>query len=113
MNAQTPFIPRATRYRIVFPLRFRTAGESAWSEGRSENVSRTGLLFCADRILSAQMSIEMLLEMPAEVAASGGVHLRRARIVRAVPASPRGRQPACVAAAFELDYTHPDDPRRI
>jgi hypothetical protein len=113
MSDRRSFVPRATRYRITIAVRYRKTGEAAWREGRSENISRTGLLFRAERMLPAQTPIEMMLEMPAEVSAASGVHVRRGRIVRAAPASPHENQPAYAAAAFELDYTHPDDPRRI
>ena len=113
MSAATPFIPRAPRYRIAIPLRFRAAGDSTWLDGYSENISRTGLLFRADQTLVADTFIEMMLEMPAEVTAAGGVHVRRGHVVRAVPPSPREHQPGYTAASFDTNYTHPDDPRRI
>jgi hypothetical protein len=113
MSDRAHYIPRAARYQIAIPLRYRTLGESSWYDGRSENISRTGLLFRAERLLSEQVSIEMMLEMPAEVTAASGVHVRRGRIVRAEPPASRDNQLAYAAAVFELDYTHPDDPRRI
>lgn len=95
------------------PLRYKSTEDVIWHDGTSENISRTGLLFCPERMLSAQTPIEVMLEMPAEVTLASGVHIRRGRIVRAVPPSPRENRPAYAAAVFELDYTHPDDPRRI
>jgi len=116
VTAQTPFIPRAPRYQIGILLRYRPIGEPIWREGRSENISRTGVLFSPERVLSVHTHIELMLEMPAEVAASTGVHLRRGRVVRAIQASHLEDSPPYAAAVFEFDYTHPPDPldpRRI
>jgi len=106
-------VPRAVRHRITIALRYRKTGDPIWRDGLSENISRTGLLFRAERLLPAQTAIEMMLELPSEVAGSGGVHVRRGRVVRIDSPPQYDRQPAHVAAAFDIDYVHPDDPRRI
>jgi hypothetical protein len=110
---QTPHVPRAPRYQVGIRLRYRPVGESIWREGKSENISRTGVLFQPEAALSRDTPIEMLLEMPAAVAASAGMLIRRGRIVRGVPPSSLEDRPAYAAAAFDYDYVHPRDPRRI
>jgi len=88
-------------------------GESIWRDGTSQNVSHTGVLFLPEAALSLNTSIELMLEMPAEMPASKGMLLRRGRIVRGVAPSALRDRPAYAAAAFEHDYWPPPDPRRI
>ena len=38
------YIPRAARYRLDAPLRYRVAGSDRWQEGQTVNVSGTGVL---------------------------------------------------------------------
>ena len=87
-------------------------GESIWRDGRSQNVSHTGVLFLPEAALLRNTAIEMMLEMPAQIPAARGMLLRRGRIVRGVPSSLRDL-PAYAAAAFEHDYWPARDPRRI
>jgi hypothetical protein len=113
VTSQTPHIQRAPRYQVGILLRYRPVGESTWREGKSENISDTGVLFQLETALSRDTQIEMMLEVPAQVAASTGMLIRRGRIVRAVSPSPLEDRPAYAAAAFDYGYLHPPDPRRI
>ena len=108
-----PHIPRAPRYEVGVHLRYRPIGESIWRDGKSQNVSRTGVLFLPEAPLSRDTPIEMMLEMPAEVPGSTGMLIRRGRIVRGVSRSSLSNRPAYTAAAFDHDYWPPPDPRRI
>jgi hypothetical protein len=110
---QTPHIPRAPRFAVNLQLRYRPIGESTWRDGKSQNVSRTGVLFLPEAALSRDTAIELLLEMPAEIPDSKGMLLRRGRIVRGMPPSSLQDRPAYAAAAFEHEYWPPPDPRRI
>jgi len=113
VTSQPPHIPRAPRYRVGISLRYRPIGEAVWRDAKSENISRTGVLFQSNAPLSRDTLIELMLEMPAEMASSTGMLIRRGRIVRGVPPSPLEDQPAYAAAAFEYEYWAPPDPRRI
>ena len=106
VTAQTPHIPRAPRLDVGVHLRYRPIGESTWRDGKSQNVSCTGVLFQPEAALSRDTTIEMMLEMPAEVPAAKGMLLRRGRIVGACRRHRRDR-PAFAAAAFEHDYWPP------
>ena len=112
VTPQTHHIPRAPRYQVFIPLRYRPLGELVWLEGQSENISHTGVLFQPEAPLLRFTPIEMMLEMPAEVAGSTGMLIRRGRIVREVPSALEDR-PVFAAAAFDYGYVHPPDPRRI
>ena len=88
-------------------------GESIWRDGKSQNVSCTGVLFLPEVTLLRDTPIEMMLELPAEMPASRGMLIRRGRIVRGVVPPSLSDRPASAAAAFEHVYWPPPDPRRI
>ena len=104
--------PRAERYTIPIAIRYRSAGEP-WQSGLTENISRSGVLFRAERHIPLDTALELMLDVPAIVESDGsGRSLRRGRVVRAVASSSRERQPV-VAATF-IDLHAPTiDPRRI
>ena len=74
---------RAQRFQIRMGLRYRILGESEWREGRTENVSRSGVLFRCAEPLEPGTSLEMRL-MPRElISAEVAVDiLCRGRIIR-------------------------------
>ena len=65
---QPPQKPRAQRFPLRLPLRFRPSGDPAWSEGTSVNISRAGVLFRADKPLEPHTVLEILMELPTEIA---------------------------------------------
>ena len=74
------------------PVRYRAFGGDDWHEGSTENMSRTGLLFRADRLLPLSTPIEMLVTLPI---GPGGSEIRcRGRVVRAVPSAAPDSLPA-------------------
>jgi len=74
---------RATRFAVPVPLRYRLAGTAAWSDGRIENISRSGLLFRAARPLPLDTALEMTFALP--VGPAGRDLFCRGRVVRTVP----------------------------
>ena len=49
-------------------MRYRTSGEPAWSEATTVNISRSGVLLQTEKALQPQTALEMLLELPTEIA---------------------------------------------
>lgn len=92
-------------YNLHLTVRFRPAGETAWRDGTTENVSRSGVLFHASRPLDANTPVELRLALPighspdafSEVICSG-------RIVRTIaPSSGEARTGIAVAIShYEL-----------
>ncbi len=76
---------RATRFDVPVPLRYRSVGTSPWSEGRIENISRSGVLFRADEPLPVDTPVEMTFALP--VGPDARDVLCRGRVVRTVPAT--------------------------
>jgi hypothetical protein len=56
-------IPRAERFTTQLAIRYRTGGQVDWYEARTENISRTGVLFQGERLLRPNTPVEMRLEM--------------------------------------------------
>jgi hypothetical protein len=105
--------PRARRYVIPMSMMYRAAGDPMWHEGRTENVSRSGVLFLAEHVMKPDTSIEMVLMLPIEIAGeTAGTAMCRGRIIRAVAPVSFEARPALAAAILECDPV-PQDPRRI
>src|SRR5271157_1722495 len=67
--------PRAQRFDIHLPLRYRAHGETAWHEGRTENMSGTGVLFMASHPMQAGTQVEMSFTMPAQGSGEKGAEV--------------------------------------
>jgi hypothetical protein len=90
---------RARRFDLRLPIRYRALGEREWREGRTENISRSGILFRTPGPVELDTSLEMRFELPAgrflpEVVCTG-------RVVRAILSRSRS---APVIAATIADY---------
>jgi PilZ domain len=78
--------PRAPRFAIPIAIRYRTPADATWLEGWTENISKSGVLFRADREIELGTPVEMMMEIPTWIATPvAGATLCRGRIVRAVP----------------------------
>ncbi len=55
---------RAERFPIRIPVRYRRPHSPEWLETWTENVSRSGVLFRADRTLNPTTTVEVTLELP-------------------------------------------------
>ena len=113
------YSPRAPRYEVPISVLYRTAGESTWLEGRTVNISTSGVLVSADRVMAPQTPIELLLNIPPHATTPfAGTTICRGRIVRALGTGDRGsgigdRGPAFAAAILEYETSNVIDPRRI
>jgi hypothetical protein len=65
---QPPQKPRAQRFPIQIPMRYRTSCEPDWSDATTVNISRSGMLFHAEKALQLQTVLEILMELPTEIA---------------------------------------------
>jgi len=55
---------RANRFPVHIPLRFRLPHSPEWVEARTENASRTGVLFRSECIFKPTTRVEVRLEIP-------------------------------------------------
>jgi hypothetical protein len=67
IEAHPDYAPRASRYAIHTLLRFREKGTAEWHEGQTINISRTGVLFQADKNLPPKSLLEMQIVLPFEL----------------------------------------------
>lgn len=114
MASPSNYLPRAERFTIPLAILYRSAGEADWRPGLTENISRSGVLFRAERRIEPDTPLEMMLDLPAIVATpASGSALRRGRVVRAVPGGEVEARPAVAAAFVDFHHTPMVDPRRI
>jgi hypothetical protein len=60
--------PRAPRFPIRTRLSYREAGATDWHEGKSVNISSSGVLFEAEQRLELKTMLEMRIVFPPEIA---------------------------------------------
>jgi hypothetical protein len=112
--AARPYAPRAPRYTLPITVLYRTRGDKDWLEGRTENISKSGVLVRADRPMPLQAQIEMLLTIPADLPSPfTGTAICRGRIVRSVEPSALENRPAFAVTIVEYETSNLMDPRRI
>ena len=84
-------------------MRFRRVGDPAWHSGKTENVSRSGILIRAEDFLPVQAEIEFRLALAVETLAGESPEVAcRGRVVRTV--APSGDEPARGSAVAIEQY---------
>jgi hypothetical protein len=100
-NVGTPTLGRARRFPVRISLHYRSVGDPQWREGRTENISHSGVLFRTDDLMPLRTPIEMLLELPIEL--GGGQHVKvtcRGRVARMEPAPDASATRPAIAATI-------------
>lgn len=93
---------RAHRYPLQVTIRYRRLADQAWSEGKTENISRSGVLFSGEGALSIDTEIEISIALSAATPVTAAADLVcRARVVRTHRA---GFDDADMLAAAFSDY---------
>jgi hypothetical protein len=59
--------PRAQRFPIETRFRYRIGGEPAWREGTTINISRSGILFRAQKEIVPRAMLQMRIVFPSEL----------------------------------------------
>ena len=82
---------RAPRFRLEFPLQYRTGGATEWRSGRDANISRSGLLFLAEQPLPVGSPVEVSFVIPMRIPGeTPATVICQGRVVRqVVPADSR------------------------
>jgi hypothetical protein len=112
----SPARQRAPRYPVRTDVRYRQVGERDWHDGRTENISRNGVLIRTRHMIARHVPIEVLLALPPELGGAPGIPVMgRGRVVRTEPPSDAGAEAAVAAfiAEYIPTYVPGDDPRRI
>lgn len=114
MTPEPQQVPRAPRFAIPIAVLYRTPADATWLEGWTENISRSGVLFRAQRGIDPDTPVELMMEIPIWIATPvAGPAICRGRIVRAERPSPLEDRPAIAARILEYSLARPSDPRRI
>jgi len=86
-------------------VRYRTQDTERWLLGRTENVSRSGVLFEAEQLLDVDSHIELQLLVPGSGADGGASDIRCVgRVVRQVAAPTEGARPSLAATIEEYRF---------
>ncbi len=92
--------PRSQRFPIETTIHYRKEGESHWQEGRTLNISDSGVLFGARQAPEPRTAVEMTFSLPVEGRNYAGGHvICHGEIVRNAPPAGSSDLP-CVAATI-------------
>lgn len=98
---------RAQRFQLHLPLRYRRLGENNWHEGKTENISRSGILFQADEPLQPSALLEINLVLPPEIAGLSATEVVcRGEVVRTVQPNGGAVSPALAARILQYHFQH-------
>jgi len=101
----SPF--RAQRFNLHLPLKYRQVGENSWRAGTTENISRSGLLFRAQELMSPNAQVEINLVLPPEIAGLASAEvICRGEVVRSVAAESPAMSPALGARILQYHFHH-------
>jgi hypothetical protein len=93
---------RAQRFALELPVRYRPVGEAQWLDGKTENISHSGVLFHAEKSLGIDTPVEIKIALPVVTpAGTGSEVICRARIVRT---ETRFEESAAALAAAFSEY---------
>ena len=105
-------LSRAQRFVVQLPIRYKKIGGQRWFEGKTENISRSGILFRAERVLKLRTAIQMSFTLPAwEKGKSPGEVLCQGSVVRTVAAV--GTNRPCVAASIQRYRIRPQARKKL
>jgi len=113
LDSKHPPAPRAPRYPIRMPLKYRSSGTAEWWEGQTENISRSGVLFRTDHPMPLQTPVDVLMSIPDEVGDAGsGMVVCNGRVVRTEPPQPSDPRlaVAITIASYHLAHSSGSDP---
>jgi PAS domain S-box-containing protein len=98
---------RAKRFSLQLPLKYRPLGEQDWHSGTTENISRSGMLFRAEELISPNVQLEINLVLPREIAGlSAAEVVCRGEIVRSMEGTEPTMSPAIAAKILQYHFQH-------
>jgi len=98
---------RAQRFSLHLPLKYRLVGEPNWHQGTTENISRSGLLFEAEEMISPNAQLEINLVLPVEIAGLTAAEVVcRGQVVRTLEPEKPAKHPALAAKILQYHFQH-------
>ena len=93
---------RAPRFALKLPVRYRLAGDPQWFQGRTENISYSGVLFRAESLINVDTPIELRVALSSDTRERPHPEVFcHARIVRTVPPTEADPRPALAVSIEE------------
>ena len=110
-QSKTPGLrPRATRFPVEIPFRYRRIGEIEWTDGTTENMSCSGVLFRAPQLVRPETPLEMRFQLPAQLAGQSTQEVAcNGYVVRTVEAARPGEPPALASKLLDCIFIHPPE----
>jgi hypothetical protein len=102
---------RAERFPIHLPVRYRIPRSPEWFEARTENVSRSGVLFRTERIFKPTTTVQVRLELPPTN--GDGAHAEvvcKGEVVRVEQTLGGGISPALAVEILDYRFTRKRQP---
>ena len=97
---------RAERFQVQLPLRYRLPHSPEWVEARTENVSRTGVLFRSECTFKPTTMVDLRLEIPPTI--GNGAHAEvvcKCEVVRVEQTGSATISPALAVAIHNYRFT--------
>ncbi|MGH9493158.1 MAG: PAS domain S-box protein, partial [Terriglobales bacterium] len=102
--------PRATRFPVQIPFRYRRSGEIEWSEGTTENMSCSGVLFRARQLITPESALEMQFHLPPRLTGEAAVEVAcNGYVVRTVEPAGPAEPPALASKLLDCIFIHPPE----
>ena len=93
---------RAQRFPIKVPMRYRKDKHANWVNGRTENISQSGLLFQAPEPLNPDTIVQICFSLPDNTEGeSGATVLCEGRTVRTILPAASDESPSVAVKLFE------------
>jgi hypothetical protein len=97
------YVERARRFALDLPICFRQPHSPTWLEGRTENISYTGVLFRSSYPLARETALEMRLDLAVGGKQNHGAEIRCKGAVVRVEQRSAPETPIALAVAIR-DY---------
>jgi hypothetical protein len=92
---------RAKRFTIHIPIHYRKPHTSRWFEGRTENISYSGVLFRAESLLQPKTTVELRFELPTAVLGEAPGEIVCRGVVVRIEESPISAVPPALAVHID------------
>jgi len=107
---ETRVLPRAERFAIETTIRYRNIGQNIWYEGKTENISGSGVLFRGKNLVALKARVEMVFALPNRGPGAYGANVRcLGQIVRKAPPVGTGGATGLVATIEEYHLMHAEE----
>ena len=113
MSGRPKRLARAMRFPVHMAVRYREIGATSWFDGRTANVSESGLLFLPEHLLEPETAIEGRLVVPVAIAEELPAEVVfRGVVVRTAPSAGANAVPAMAVAMEEYRLVRGGQPVR-